>query len=657
MADLTRDSGHPSVGDTERLTEMLGQYHERETWFSSIVGHAPPGLLVFATSGELLFASPDAENMFRYEAGTMLGTPLQQLFPGVPLDVLQPARRAGGSMPALELEARRQDAAPFSASVSLIDMRLPGEVGSRVCASVEDISQRKRVEGELQRSRDELQSIIDNSPSLIALKDAESRYLFINTLHADFFKLSKDTVRGKKDEDLFPAPIAQAFARAEQFAMQRGENVEDETDTRSEPALQARLGAKTFVSIKVPVRNLRREISGLLIVTSDVTERKLREKQTNRLLSEQRLIFDNSPAGIMIVSEGFIIHANPIAAALLGWDSPSLLIGLESRELFTSEAEFAAFSAIADPALAAGENVRLEWQLKRSDGSHFVAQLSSQDISGQEHHKSTVWILEDITERRQVEDRLRLARDEAAAGARAKSVFLANMSHELRTPLTTILGYAEMLQDEGAQGPLTERQRRSLEKIDANAVALLKLISDILDFSRIEDGKFVFEHAEFSLETLFEHVTAQFARRADAKGLLLRQDSLAGLPARLVGDAMRLAQVLGNFVDNAIKFTSAGEVHIGASIVEQQETRVLLRFAVSDTGLGIRSDAQQALFQLFTQADPSITRTHGGTGLGLAICKTLAQQMGGDIGVESAPGAGSTFWFTAWLGLATSAPE
>jgi two-component system sensor histidine kinase/response regulator len=402
---------------------------------------------------------------------------------------------------------------------------------------------------------------------------------------------------------------------------------------------------------------LRQEFSGLLIVTNDITERQLREKQTTRLLSEQRLIFDNSPAGILIVSEGFIVHANPIAAQLLGWDSPSMLVGLDSHAMFTSEAEYAAFSAIAEPALAAGENVRLDWQLQRRDGSQFVAQLSSQDISVQEHHKSTVWIIEDITERRQTEQRLRLARDEADAGARAKSLFLANMSHELRTPLTTILGYAEMLQDEGVQGPLNARQRSSLEKIDANAIALLKLISDILDFSRIEDGKVVFENAELSLETLFEHVTDQFARRADAKGLLLRQDSLVGLPARVVGDATRLAQVLGNFVDNAIKFTSEGQVHIGATIVEQQETRVLLRFAVSDNGIGIRPDALRTLFQLFTQADPSITRTHGGTGLGLAICKKLAQQMGGDVGVESAVGVGSTFWFTAWLGMATSARE
>jgi len=640
--------------DTEKLTEMLGHYHERETWYKTILEAAPTGLLVFEGSGEVLFANPQAQSMFNYRSGNMLGINLQEIFPDIlSLSSLKHSM-SENAMASVELEGQCQDGSRFPAKVSLTGMHLPGEHDMRLCISVEDIGRHKRLAEELKRSSDELQSIIDNSPSLIALKDLESRYLFINRQHAEFFKIPKDSVRGKTDEDLFPASIAQMFSKAERFALDRGELVEDEINTLRDPALQARFGSKTFISVKVPVRDLGREISGLLLITSDITQSKLREKETKRLLSEQRLIFDNSPIGIMIVSEGWIIHANAVAATVLGWDSPSILVGLETREMFTSADEYAKFNAVAEPALAAGENVELEWQLQRNDGSLFFARLSSQDITVEDQQRSTVWIIEDITASKVAADNLRLALVEADVGAKAKSVFLANMSHELRTPLTTILGYAEMLMDESMQGPLNDRQRRSLEKIDANASALLKLVSDILDYSRFEDGSLNLEEIELSLEELLEHVTSQFELRAMNKGIMLRRSDLADVPSHLVGDPLRLAQVLGNFVENAIKFTIQGEINISVTVVDQTDDRVLLRFSVSDTGIGIATEVQQTLFEIFTQSDASTTRKYGGTGLGLAICRKLAEQMGGSIGVESIPGAGSTFWATAWLGKPAS---
>ncbi|HEV8691756.1 MAG TPA: ATP-binding protein, partial [Ideonella sp.] len=253
------------------------------------------------------------------------------------------------------------------------------------------------------------------------------------------------------------------------------------------------------------------------------------------------------------------------------------------------------------------------------------------------------------TERRRAEE-LRLARDEAQSANVAKGVFLANMSHEIRTPMNAVIGLTHLALDT----PLSDQQRDYLTKAYGASKALLGVLNDILDFSKVEAGKLTLESEPFVLEDVLEGVGHLFAAKAEAAGLELFFEIEPEVPPRLVGDALRLGQVLNNLVSNAIKFTPRGEVLIGVELRELGPTQALLGFEVKDTGIGMTAEQSAQLFEAFTQADTTITRRYGGSGLGLAICKRLVELMGGCIEVRSEPGEGSSFSFSARFGLAAA---
>ncbi len=236
---------------------------------------------------------------------------------------------------------------------------------------------------------------------------------------------------------------------------------------------------------------------------------------------------------------------------------------------------------------------------------------------------------------------LRASNEAAEAASRAKSAFLATMSHELRTPMNGVVGMTELL----LHGNLAPPQRRSAELIRRSALSLLRILNDILDFSKIEAGQLETESLSFDLRRTADHAVSVLQPQIGAKRLQLRMDWPEDLPTAVVGDPTRFAQIVTNLVGNAIKFTASGAVTVRARLAEENGHGLKFHFEVEDTGVGIAPEAVSRLFQPFTQSDSSITRKYGGSGLGLAIVRRLCQLMGGDCGVRSAPGRGSTFWF------------
>ncbi|MBL8485153.1 MAG: response regulator, partial [Rhodocyclaceae bacterium] len=355
---------------------------------------------------------------------------------------------------------------------------------------------------------------------------------------------------------------------------------------------------------------------------------------------------------------GAVIEGNPAAYRLFGYGRDELL-QLGADQLVPDFRLWRETGAL--PGQDGGKV--FEAQPCRRDGGRFDARISSGAIQSGERDL-LVWLVSDVTEEKRlaeqlrrhrdeleatVEDRTRelvLARDHAEAASRAKTVFLANMSHEIRNPLNAIIGLTRVVK----QHLDSPRQRSRMDKITDAGRHLMAIINDILDLSKIEAGRLELEMLQLELEPLFADVLSMVADTAQEKGLELVAELDPELPAMLRGDPTRLRQALLNFVSNAVKFTERGSVCLRARLDRQIPGGLMVRLECADTGMGLSPEQQARLFQAFEQADSSTTRKFGGTGLGLAINRRFAEMMGGEIGVDSAPGRGSTFWMTVRLG-------
>lgn len=410
---------------------------------------------------------------------------------------------------------------------------------------------------------------------------------------------------------------------------------------------------QAFLDALLPSAAMNAEILAGNLKTRHLLEQtRLQAEAVAAAEERSRLILASVDEGICgLDNDGLMAFVNAAGAKMLGY-TPEELVGdamharvhyahADGRPLPHEECRMYQTARDGQPRVAADE------VLWRKDGTSFPVEYSTMPIINAGATVGSVVVFRDITQRLEAEAELRAAKEAAEAATKAKSDFLANMSHEIRTPMNAILGMTHL----ALKTELTPKQADYLGKVRSAAQSLLGIINDILDFSKIEAGKLDVEQTDFELEKVLENLSTIVGQKAHDKNIEFLIAAQADIHQNLVGDPLRLGQILINLVNNAIKFTTHGEVVVTVAADEETSDRVKLKFAVRDTGIGMTPEQSARLFQAFTQADTSITRKYGGTGLGLSISKRLVEMMNGEIWVESAAGVGSTFYFTAWFGL------
>ncbi len=412
---------------------------------------------------------------------------------------------------------------------------------------------------------------------------------------------------------------------------------------RHQHTLESQVGERT----RQLEESRRAALSLMQDARHEVAERKRIEEQLRNL----SLATEQSPASIVVTDcAGTIEYVNPKFCEVTGY-SEKEAIGKNPRILKSGEQSPEYYKTMWKTILA-GHDWRGQFQNRTKSGELYWAQASISPIRNEQGKvTSFVAVEEDITKQMKAAEELAAAKEEAVAASLAKSEFLANMSHEIRTPMNALMGMTHL----ALQTDLTSRQEKYLSQIDRSSRNLLQIINDILDFSKIEAGKLEIETIPFNLREVLDHTAVMLSGSAMKKGLEFLIDLKPEVPADLIGDPLRLGQVLINLTNNAIKFTEKGEVIVSIEAVESGRGRVKLLFSIKDSGIGLTEDQRTRLFKAFEQADTSTTRKYGGTGLGLAISRQLVEMMGGSLDVESEPGQGCTFTFTLDFSLSAEA--
>ena len=407
------------------------------------------------------------------------------------------------------------------------------------------------------------------------------------------------------------------------------------------------------------MRSLEREVAGrrrLADTNAELDAKKRELESANEAFSSANrrlnLILHSASDSICGVDrEGRITFANPATSVLTGYGNEELLGGNLHALIHSRRADGSHFPALECPVTAvllSGESRRgLEDTYWTKAGKPFLVEYTASPMLADGKVEGAVVVFHEIAERKRAEAAMQRARLAAEAASRAKSEFLANMSHEIRTPMNAILGLIHLLQ----QTELTDRQTDYVHKVRVSAQSLLGILNDILDFSKVEAGKLELERVDFRLDDLLQTLAVIIGSAAQEKDIDVLFSVAPDVPLDLIGDPLRLQQILINLAGNAIKFTEAGEVVVAVRVRSLSNDRAVLDFAVRDTGIGIAPEQRERLFQAFSQGDSSTTRRFGGTGLGLAICTRLVRLMNGTMEVESEAGKGSIFRFHAEFGL------
>ncbi|MBF0280434.1 MAG: PAS domain S-box protein [SAR324 cluster bacterium] len=503
-----------------------------------------------------------------------------------------------------------------------------------------DITERKQIEEALKKSEHQIKSILQTSTEGFWWIDNNAETVDVNDSMCKILGLSREEIVGKRIFEFVDEENLTVY-KQQMERRKRGESGTYEI-AYSRPDLSL---VPCLVSA-TPLYDENGDKIGSFAMVTNIAEMKKTEAELARQKAIVETTLQNVDQGILMVDEDLkILIYNEKMARLSGvplsvfndFDNLADLTKHWLQEILKLEDWQTPFQRSMETARSL-EYVRYEAQIV-ANSTFEVRQVPLQD-------GGFVRTFTDITERKAVETELLSAKAQAEAATQAKSEFLANMSHEIRTPMNAIIGMSNL----ALQTELDNKQRNYIEKVNRSAESLLGIINDILDFSKIEAGKLDIESIEFQLDDVLSNLANLVGLKAEDKGLELLFDLDADVPVALVGDPMRLGQILTNLGNNAVKFTEQGEIVVKVSIKEIGDDFVSLLFAVRDSGIGMTNEQQEKLFQSFSQVDSSTTRKYGGTGLGLTISKRLTELMGGMIWVESEEGVGSNFQFTVSFG-------
>jgi len=649
MAEALQRSDANLRSSEQRLREFLD--NSSEGYFASTV------------EGRFLEANPAHVSMFGYDSLEQLQTEIidirrQAYVDPKRRDLLIDLLRAEGHVSRFEHEACRRDGGAFWASLTVRGLYDDTGVLTGMQGFSTDITDRKQMETELQRSNQRFLRVLENQADAIFVADAES----------DIIRYANKVVYDARGQEMLGRPCWEVVrggrAQCQRCPRQglldeRGEPLG--VHTREEHDETA--GTWTLVRVQA-LRWVDGRLARLETLT-DITAIKRAQEDLRTTSEHLRCILETTPALITIRDNNgrFLLASKRIEEF---WGRPaSEIVGKRTEDVYPPEIAASARKEdkdILDSGLPMTRMVELPMP-----GGGIITLLSTKfplhGAAGAPDRICT--IATDITERVRLERELRAAMEAAKEASRAKSDFLAKMSHELRTPLNAVLGFSELAE----MAATTEERSHSLAALRDSGRTLLALVNDILDLSRVESGAISLERIPFNLHKLVHSSVEHLAVVAEHKGLRLTAEIGPGVPTHVNGDPSRLRQILVNLVANAVKFTMEGVVNISLERVGPDSppraksptgalmggVQLLLR--VQDTGIGIPEDVQHLVFESFTQADSSTSRKYGGTGLGLAICRQLARFMGGDIWLVSEPGAGSTFFVTLPFALAEAPAE
>ncbi|MEZ9891935.1 PAS domain S-box protein [Vibrio lentus] len=666
---LTRSQEELEALIAERTKELKASTQRTR----SIIEGATDGIIVINAKGIIQDFSPAAQEIFQYTESEAIGQSVSILIPSKyssefddQLAALLESDPTQTTRLQHELVGLRKTGDSFPMDLSVSEASVGDE--RLFTGIVRDITERKQTQIAMQREQAMLTCLINALPDVVFFKDAQGKYLGCNKGFEELVGRSIDEFIHQDDHVIFPDDVALFFKDKDHNVLTGGKPVANEEWVTYPDGTEV-----YFDTIKTPFYSPDGEILGIIGVSRNITVRNneqedlkkamLRAEKATRSLDEQmkfqQQLIDSVPIPLFYKDadsrfQGF----NKAYEDTFGIRAADL-IGLKVTELaYLPEQDREAYQAEDEAVIADQKSINREMKIPFADGEiHDTLYWVTGFTDSDNNPAGLVGNFIDISSEKENARQLEVAVKSADEATKAKSDFLANMSHEIRTPMNAIIGMSYL----ALQTDLTRKQADYVNKIYSSADSLLGIINDILDFSKIEAGKLDLEAVVFNLEDTVDHLVQITSHKSQKKSLELLVDIDPELPLNLVGDSLRLGQILINLANNSIKFTDQGEVIIKARKLAQNDRNITIEFSVSDTGIGMNEEQISRLFKSFSQADASTTRKYGGTGLGLTICKKLTELMQGEIWVESIAGKGSQFYFTATFGVAkeklVSAPQ